>query len=68
MEACLNCLWALSLTGFILAGCESYQTRTLKNCVSETSFVSTDAHEFAIIRPNTAQGEANLKKFLELSY
>ena len=57
---------ALSLTGFILIGCESYRTRTFKNCVPETSFVSTDAYEFFIIKPDTAQGGANLRKYSEL--
>ena len=57
---------ALSLIGLTLTGCESYQVRTLRNCVPEVSFSSTDAYEFAIIKPGTAQGEANLKNYSEL--
>ena len=56
----------LSLTGFVLTGCESYQVRTLRSCVPEISFISTDSHEFAIIKPGTAQGKANLRKWSEL--
>ena len=56
----------LSLTGFALTGCESYQTRTFENCVPEMTFSSTAAHEFAIIKPSTAQGKANLKKWSAL--
>ena len=57
---------ALSLTGLTLTGCDSYQVRTLRNCVPEVSFSSTDEHEFAIIKPGTARGEANLRKYSEL--